>query len=148
MRSRRRSFATFTRVDKPRSVDKFPSSTSATTHSPRPFLSCAATFRSVSPAAPAVPPPPPPFFSTRHGHDGRHSSCGRQFDECLLSCARFSIAAVARSRRMPPSAAPVNLDLPALDVKHERGEQDDGDEREVPPNDERERRAQEEPGEA
>ena len=40
------------------------------------------------------------------GHDGRHNSCGLQLEACFLSCARSSIAAVARSSRMPPSALP------------------------------------------
>jgi len=39
------------------------------------------------------------------GNPGRHSSCGRQLDECRRSCARSSMAAVARSRRIPPSCS-------------------------------------------
>mmetsp|Transcript_13600 Transcript_13600/g.44984 ORF Transcript_13600/g.44984 Transcript_13600/m.44984 type:complete len:406 (+) Transcript_13600:1078-2295(+) len=126
------SRASATRRDNPRSRDSTPSSISATTHSPRPFLSCDAkhnkaswlvrpffrkggttwmsSYSSRSPpfaentgleAASFVPTPP-----TTPGQLGRHKSCGRQFDECFLSCAKSSIAAVARSSRIPPSALP------------------------------------------
>jgi hypothetical protein len=40
------------------------------------------------------------------GQLGKQSSCGRQLDECLRSWAKSSMAAVARSSRIPPSALP------------------------------------------
>ena len=48
----------------------------------------------------------------------------------------------------PERAAPVHTHLRGLDVCDERAEKRDGDKREVPADDERERRAQQEPGEA
>ena len=126
-------------MERPRSRPRSPSSTSATTHKPRPFFSCVASLSSESLGSTLcfggcvevtfIPPPMNEsptlsrkleglltFRSRRRsvggagsgfiGQPGRHKSCGLQLLECFLSCARFSIAEVARSSRIPPSALP------------------------------------------